>query len=451
MSRNLEDKIIQSNKGKQKLAFEGYFYNFDKIVDNTVRWRCNKRGCNVFLKTTPGYVLVSDIPLHDHMKDGNKFDRVILKAKIKERALTTQESGRDIAVSLSCKAPHTVVDHKYMVDFVCKTRKKANFTPSQNYDIPLELHNTNKDRKFLFYDSGMEDVNRIVVFTTEENIEHFCYSNVVICDGTFKSCPSNFEQLYTIQCKVRQYNLPLVYCFMKNRSEASYNLLFSWLMGVCKDNCQPKDIILDFEVASWKSCKNFLPGSSIYGCVFHFGQIIWRRVQMLGFSKEFKENYEIRFQVKMILALSFVPPNEVTIIAARLKAYLVTEKSVNVLRLFEWFQENYLHMESNNKSIFFWNVYERVKKGIPRTSNSIEGYHRHLNSLVQTKQSSFLLIVRKLIDEQTVTEQKLLMSLHKNVTEKKDEPIATIVNDYTSYYGLEYLKKVVLNFNWKLD
>ncbi|KAG0440845.1 hypothetical protein DMUE_1456, partial [Dictyocoela muelleri] len=85
----------------------------------------------------------------------------------------------------------------------------------KNYDIPIELHKTSKNKKFLNFDSGMEDINSIVVFTTEENLEHFQYSNIVICDGTFKSAPSNFEQLFTFKSNVRNTNLPLIYCFMK--------------------------------------------------------------------------------------------------------------------------------------------------------------------------------------------------------------------------------------------
>lgn len=54
----------------------------------------------------------------------------------------------------------------------------------------LNCNKTSKNKKFLHLDY---DINRIVVFTTEKkNLEDFQNSNIVICDVTFKSAPSNF-------------------------------------------------------------------------------------------------------------------------------------------------------------------------------------------------------------------------------------------------------------------
>ena len=71
-----------------------------------------------------------------------------------------------------------------------------------------------------------------------------------------------------------------------------------------------KNGILNFEVASYKVIRKFFVGSNFNGCNFHLGQIVWRGVQHLKFSKKFLQNKKIRFNVKMILALSFVPKNE---------------------------------------------------------------------------------------------------------------------------------------------
>ena len=79
-------------------------------------------------------------------------------------------------------------------------RRKNNYTFNIYNDIPIELAVPKKDKEFLFFDSGMKDDDKIVVFTKEENLEHFINCKTVICDGTFKSSPSNFEQLFTLQC-----------------------------------------------------------------------------------------------------------------------------------------------------------------------------------------------------------------------------------------------------------
>jgi hypothetical protein len=99
----------------------------------------------------------------------------------------------------------------------------------KNNDIPYELQFIIKKKPFLFYDSGIDDTNRIVIFTTKENILHFIYSKVIICDATFKSATTNFEQLFTIHCNVKNDNLPLIFCFIKSKNEPSYK--FFLLVG----------------------------------------------------------------------------------------------------------------------------------------------------------------------------------------------------------------------------
>ncbi|KAG0440742.1 hypothetical protein DMUE_1520 [Dictyocoela muelleri] len=240
---------------------------------------------------------------------------------------------------------------------------------------------------------------------------------------------------------------------MKNRSEACYNQFFDYLEGECKGNCKPKSVLLDIKLSSFKCCKRFFVSSNFYGCLFHLGQIIRRRVQAMNFSKEFKENYDVKFNVKLILALSFVPEEDVLVLVLvnRLKLYLTEEKALNELKLFEWFKKEYLSFNTSNKSINFWNCNVRVKENIPRTTNSIEGFHRHLNSLITIKQSSFYLIISELIKEQEITEQKIFLSLHSEPFIRPDEKMKSILVDYETYNNIDFLKKIVLNFNRKLD
>lgn len=153
----------------------------------------------------------------------------------------------------------------------------------------------------------------------------------------------------------------------------------------------------------------------------------------------------------MILALSFVPIKDVFLLSARLKKFLISEESWNVLSLFEWFQDEYLTENETNKSINFWNCYERTVNSIPRTTNSIEGMHRHLNNLIKIKQSTFYVILKEIVLEQEITENKLLQSLYSDNIEIRDVKMITILSEYNIYYGVDFLKKIALTFNWKLN
>ena len=114
----------------------------------------------------------------------------------------------------------------------------------------------------------------------------------------------------------------------------------------------------------------------------------------------------------MILALTFVPIDDVLLLTARLNVSLKTEKSYDALRLFEWFKDEYLVENDSNKSISFLNVFDRTLNRIPRMISSIEEMHMQLNSLVKVKRATFFLILKELIIEQEITENKLLQSLY---------------------------------------
>ncbi|KAF9747738.1 hypothetical protein NGRA_3507, partial [Nosema granulosis] len=186
-----------------KLAYNGYFYNFTKVEIGKKYWRCNKRGCTSILKTNMTNELV-ELPVHKHVRDEAKYYRTLLKDKIKQRALHSDESNRNVVLNvlkdnLDLKIP---LDLKDCNDFVSKERKINNFTISKDYDIPPELQVAVENKQFLFYDSGIKDKDRVIIFTTEENLRYIEHSSILICDGTFKTCPTCFDQLFTVQCKL---------------------------------------------------------------------------------------------------------------------------------------------------------------------------------------------------------------------------------------------------------
>ena len=43
----------------------------------------------------------------------------------------------------------------------------------------------------------------------------------------------------------------------------------------------PKKVILDFEIAVWKALKTVFPETKLQGCLFHFKQAIYRKIQVV--------------------------------------------------------------------------------------------------------------------------------------------------------------------------
>ncbi|KAG0441625.1 hypothetical protein DMUE_0906 [Dictyocoela muelleri] len=177
--------------------------------------------------------------------------------------------------------------------------------------IMLEcLKYTYANELFLYYDSGINDPERVLIFTTETHLLHLKSSQSWNCDGTFWSYPRDYCQIYVILAKVRTINIPLVYFIMKTRSKSAYEKIFNFLKNKINDFNQ-KFITIDFEMAAYLTLKNTFPKSKIVGCFFHFTQLLFRRVQRLELVKLYKENIRIREVFRMIIALAFVPIHNV--------------------------------------------------------------------------------------------------------------------------------------------
>ncbi|KAF0759418.1 Uncharacterized protein FWK35_00014072, partial [Aphis craccivora] len=118
-------------------------------------------------------------------------------------------------------------------------------------------------------------------------------------DGTFKSVPSIFSQLYTIHCYTRSLVIPLVYILMTSRTKEVYAEVLRQLL-VLKPDLNPKSIKIDFEQSFVSAFKQIFPNVHISGCFFHFGQCVWRKVQSTGLQKKYAEDSTFALHVKQL-------------------------------------------------------------------------------------------------------------------------------------------------------
>ncbi|CAG2257936.1 unnamed protein product [Mytilus edulis] len=67
-----------------------------------------------------------------------------------------------------------------------------------NIDLQDEWTQTTEAERFLLINAGTYD--KILVFATDNNLQHMAKNdnNTIYDDGTFCTCPSIFEQLYTL-------------------------------------------------------------------------------------------------------------------------------------------------------------------------------------------------------------------------------------------------------------
>ena len=73
--------------------------------------------------------------------------------------------------------------------------------PQNRADVPViqnEFQSTSNGDRFLLYDSGVGDANRIIIFATDECLDLHKQSDHWFADGTFSVSPAIFFQVYTV-------------------------------------------------------------------------------------------------------------------------------------------------------------------------------------------------------------------------------------------------------------
>ena len=80
-----------------------------------------------------------------------------------------------------------------------------------------------------------------------------------------------------------------------------------------KDNADlhPDSILMDFEEAFINAASLAFPVAAIRGCYFHLAQAQWRMVGTLHLKRQYLAEGEIKKISRKLLALAFVPPEDV--------------------------------------------------------------------------------------------------------------------------------------------
>ena len=106
-----------------------------------------------------------------------------------------------------------------------------------------------------------------------------------------------------------------LYCLLPNKTKEMYVRLFRLIINLAKTNhlrFNPESIFIDYEIAVIEAINYILPLTQVRGCLFHFAQCVWRKVQQLNLVNDYKKpNSQIKVTVKRICSLAFVPVERV--------------------------------------------------------------------------------------------------------------------------------------------
>lgn len=453
LSKNFVEYI---NENKIKVL--SYVYSKDNEVTNKSIWRCIDRKCSGRV-----YIYESDenlefIGKHSCEKPKIFLRKNLLRKRIINYAINTIYSTAQIYEML-CKefpADDILLFNKKSIYMTIYNQRKVSgvLNNGQLSDIPDELKLTLKGQNFIFYDSGVQDSQRIIIFGTEENATHARHSTVLLADGTFKVSPSEFYQVYIIYYQLFGKILPAFYCLLPSKSETTYSRLFEQLKIIMEDN-HPDYFIVDHENAVIKTFKEQFPTTKIRLCLFHFGQTIFRKIAELGLSTEYMNNENSRLHMKMLMSLAFVPEDQVQVVFRILKGKMLALNNPKIDDLLLYFEKNYIEFSNEYFNINSWNAFERLLEKVPLTTNNLESFNNYLKEKCSKSHPSMLSLIITLRTIQNEIEIKLCEIIicpeREYGTIKYQEKlcqIREIALRYSSYYDIYYIKAISLTYNW---
>ena len=454
-------------KRKPLLVFNGFAYTVDKNgKGDTVYWRCEKRkDCKARCKTVAGQVM-KIVNEHTHFPDASRPVVQRAKEEIRQRASSTVEPTQAILQSvtnrLTVDEASSLPRPSSMKKAIQRERLRAGNVPPnprslQELVIPEQFQQTTTGEQFLLFDSGPGEA-RILIFSTFNNLEMLSKCNSWFADGTFKTVPKLFTQLYTIHAKCNGQVFPLVYGLLPNTQRATYDRFLTALSNM-RDDFTPVHLLTDFEKPAIQSFQYHFPGVDVSGCLFHLSQNIYKHVQQYGLQVEYSQNEEFALVVRMMSALAFCPPADVVDSWILLQEEFPGVAPEREQRLIEYFDHYYVGDLDEDGirtipmfPIPLWNVHERVLRNEPRSNNSAEAWHRRFNLAVMCHHPTVWKFFEALQSEQRACEHSRARLRDANSPPPRkrkyvdiDRRLITLVNTYEARERMSFLRGIAHN------
>ncbi|XP_022173341.1 uncharacterized protein LOC111035852 [Myzus persicae] len=249
--------------------------------------------------------------------------------------------------------------------------------------IPEKYTYTVAGDKFLQFDSCASD-NIIIIFSTQKNLDLMATCDHWYADGTFKTSPPLFKQVFTIHAIKYNNVLKTVYSLLPDKWQDTYSSVL-YKLKLLKPGLSPVSVMTDFENAQINAFSHNFPDIRNRGCFFHFSQRIWRKIQTIADIRskyEDKDDLDFALNVRKLAALAFVPePDVVDCFERLLRTKFYTDNEDLMTDLVDYFESTWIGKPRRTGlarmlpkfKLSLWNCYEASLNDLPKTNNAVEG------------------------------------------------------------------------------
>lgn len=458
---------ITSQRKKRKFVDEDshvYVLNNSNKDETIQYWTCERKVCCRAKIHVSNDRIIRHVGEHTHGPNVDAVKANTLINDMVKQAETTQNSTRNIissAVSTQEDGVLASLPSKSTISRrIQRARRRVNPCPPiptarNGFSIPDSYTITTDGRRFLMYDSGVDDHERILIYSSDEHMDAMVRNTNWFIDGTFKCAPEIFYQVFTIHVLIAGNIIPVLYALLPNKQCGTYDRLFTAINAMRQFD--PTTVMSDFEMASINAVQANYPRASITGCFFHFSQCIYRKVQEFGLQTDYRDP-DFRLFIRMLAALAFVPTDRVI---ESFDTLLESHSPSTAQRVIDYFEDTFigrpLRRNGRREPIIarnLWNVNSRVDDVLPRTNNSVEGWHRAFQSSLSCAHPSLWKLIDYFKREEGLQRYNIAQIMTGNAVcgRKKyrclDARLRKIVNQYDVTSTMDYLKSIAHNLNF---
>ena len=310
---------------------------------------------------------------------------------------------------------------------------------------------------WVYFDSGPGN-DRILILTTNSNLDLMRQSGRWGGDGTFKAAPKLWTQLYTIHGQKNGFTIPCVFALLPNKRKESYTRLFQQIKTWLEVGGQQWDFdsfLSDYEQGAYLAMTDVFPGVGNDGCFFHLSKRLDVHVKQVGLMVKYTEDLEFRIRVKKLAALAFLPVADVVPSFESLATTFLNDE----LPLLSYFETTWIGQPVGGRRLpptfplhMYWNVLDRSSTGSTRTTNSLEAFHQGFNSLVYCQHPTIWKLLPALGKQQNLSDNTIQRTYRGDTFRpstkeaKRNTRITTLLGNYTRATADSFLRGIAYNY-----
>ncbi len=293
-------ELTTTTRGARTLLYQGYKYTLNRrTADGHIYWRCHDRSCYGRAATDSSDQLVSCNQKHTHRPATTETALEKVKQKMKKRAReeTTpiptiyHEALQEVAQSESRETIAPVLSTLRSMKSVLYRKRREKLPP-----LPRSVEDLNFDGEWTNPQWRLLHAWLTSCSLPMPILEGWNFSDLSspVLPGVHAACLQTWAAIST-----RLLSAP-------GKTREAYNTSFILLKEAAQNlgfEVDPQRVLTDFELALQQSLAISFPQTEKKGCLFHYSQAIWRKVQSLGIQQLYQGDDEFRSFINSVIAL----------------------------------------------------------------------------------------------------------------------------------------------------